>query len=373
MKILINPFDTLFFRDGKPFSLGEETITNTILLPYPSTIYGAILSAYISQNNISLTEETLKNLEKKLKIIQIALYDEIAEHLLYPVPYDLVYEKEENYSDLYPLSLLNNVSSNIYFFKIPVFYKNQNVENFNGFVYQEDFKEYLSNNSDITHKLSTNEVISIEYKIGIGINNTINSVVEGNLYRIQLIRLRRDFFSEYENVRLKIFVELEGLDLEDNGYLKLGGENKVVYYEKLDKDPSEDIKNLVIQLDENSSEHLKFKLYLLTPAIFKTGYLAEWMNEKDFVKFKPKWCDKEIEIKLLSVATGKYLSIGGFDLKEKKLKSMKRAVPEGTIYYFETKEKDFNKIKKCFHLKSISDYEELRQKGFGIAFVGKYY
>ncbi len=361
MKILIKPFDTLFFRDGKPFSLGEETIANTLSLPYPSTIYGAILSAYIAQNNLPLTQETLNKLRKNLKILNIALYDEITKNLLYPAPYDLVSKKEESYSNLYPLYLNDSTLSNVNLPKIPMF-EDGNVENFKGFIYQQDFENYLLSNSDVIDKVSINEIITSEYKIGIGINQTTNSVEESKLYRIQLIRLRNQ-----EDIKIKIFVDFEGLDLNDEGYLKLGGENKIVYYKRLNENIDEEIKT--INIDGNLSI---FKLYLLTPVVFKNGYLAEWMNSKEFQKFKPDWCDEEIELKLLSISTGKYLSIGGFDLKEKRLKPMNRAVPEGTVYYFETTKTDFNKIKKCFHFRSISDYKELRKQGFGITLTGNY-
>jgi CRISPR type III-B/RAMP module-associated protein Cmr3 len=40
----IIPNDTLFFRDGRPFSMGTETWATSIFPPYPSTVYGAIRS-----------------------------------------------------------------------------------------------------------------------------------------------------------------------------------------------------------------------------------------------------------------------------------------------------------------------------------------
>ncbi len=40
----ITPNDTLFFRDGKPFTMGSETWADSIFPPYPSTVYGAIRS-----------------------------------------------------------------------------------------------------------------------------------------------------------------------------------------------------------------------------------------------------------------------------------------------------------------------------------------
>ena len=46
--IKLEPIDTLFFRDGKPFSMGEQSSAHGIFPPYPSTLFGAIRAAVIS-------------------------------------------------------------------------------------------------------------------------------------------------------------------------------------------------------------------------------------------------------------------------------------------------------------------------------------
>ncbi len=50
MIIKINPVDTLLFRDGKPFSMGENTWPDTVFPPYPSVIYGALRSTYFANH-----------------------------------------------------------------------------------------------------------------------------------------------------------------------------------------------------------------------------------------------------------------------------------------------------------------------------------
>ena len=49
MVIKIRPLDTLFFRTGKPFTMGEDTWAESLFPPYPSTLYGAIRSFLIFQ------------------------------------------------------------------------------------------------------------------------------------------------------------------------------------------------------------------------------------------------------------------------------------------------------------------------------------
>ena len=48
MTIQLDALDTLFFKDGKPFSLGEETWADGIFPPPPSVVYGATRTALIS-------------------------------------------------------------------------------------------------------------------------------------------------------------------------------------------------------------------------------------------------------------------------------------------------------------------------------------
>ena len=59
MVIKINPLDTLFFKDGKPFSMGEETWASGLFPPYPGVIYGAIRTAYFGMH-----PEKLENLDQ---------------------------------------------------------------------------------------------------------------------------------------------------------------------------------------------------------------------------------------------------------------------------------------------------------------------
>ena len=50
-------------------------------------------------------------------------------------------------------------------------------------------------------------------------------------------------------------------------------------------------------------------------------------------------------------------------------KPMKRAVPAGSVYYFELLEGDLEKVKDLMHCRSISEYNA--EQGFGISFVGR--
>ena len=48
MWLFIQPNDTLFFRDGRPFDAGADVWTGTIFPPYPATIYGMLRTFFIN-------------------------------------------------------------------------------------------------------------------------------------------------------------------------------------------------------------------------------------------------------------------------------------------------------------------------------------
>ncbi|HEC25711.1 MAG TPA: hypothetical protein ENI54_06865, partial [bacterium] len=50
MIVEIDALDTLFFRDGKPFTMAENRWADTVFPPFPSVIYGALRSAYFANH-----------------------------------------------------------------------------------------------------------------------------------------------------------------------------------------------------------------------------------------------------------------------------------------------------------------------------------
>lgn len=109
----------------------------------------------------------------------------------------------------------------------------------------------------------------------------------------------------------------------------------------------------------------RFVLYLSTHAIFKEGWLPEWIGENGLER---KIHGTSIKVKLLTAAIGKPVYIGGFDIAKGEPKPMYKAVPGGSVYYFEILDGNVDDLKKI-HGRSISDvYSE---QGFGVCYVGK--
>jgi len=225
--------------------------------------------------------------------------------------------------------------------------KNKNhkeVENIEGAIFRifvlENYLQNETNGKFIIKMFS--DLLFTESKIGIGRNDQTHSSDESRLYRVGMIRLKN----------AKILVDFEKLNLPSQGFLKLGGEGKIVSYKESDED---------LSIIEPQIKDKQFKLYLATPAVFKKG----WIPDLD------KYKKQGIELKLLTAAIGKPIFIGGFyiDIKNRQPKPMRKAVPAGSVYYFEIEEGDMQQVIKNFHGKSVSDFETAKE-GFGISYVG---
>jgi len=337
MIIEIDPLDTLIFRDGKPFGMGDDSWTSSLLLPTPTTIYGALRGTYFSQNPDDFKKLNEYDMTESLVIKGIYLYGD--DELLYIAPKDCVYRL--NQDEITTLKIKENRLTSS-----PLSYclsSDEEVESMGEIFFDEiTFDDYLQG-SDTLYGKSLDSYITIESKIGIGRDRTKKVTKDGLLYRVQMLRYK-----------FKIIVEFEGLYLNDLGLMKFGGEAKGATYKKLDS-----IESVASPSIKNSI----FKLYLLTPAIFEKGWFPSWIDEEnDFIgKFNG------IELKLLSCTTGKSQPIGGFDMKTNHPKEMLKTVPAGSVYYFEILDNKHDKLAEVFHIKSISDYRA--NEGYGVTIL----
>ncbi|NLC11746.1 MAG: type III-B CRISPR module-associated protein Cmr3 [Firmicutes bacterium] len=345
MLIKVEALDTLFFRDGKPFTMGQETWADGVFPPYPSVLYGALRSAYFAEHIAELKKANQKDDPTAgLKIKGIFL--EIENDPCFPLPLDCVEEKN-NESDQVAFQL--KLKENTMVSSVPTPYildsdRNTQVENVQGgYLNDLDFRRYLNAAMNEFYYYKLSDYVVVEEKIGIARDRTTYTAERAKLYRITLRRLNN----------VSIIIDFDGLELPESGFLKLGGEGKAAAYESIKSLPS-----LSLELKSN-----RFKLYLATPAIFKNGWLPGWINPRTL-----EGMYGGLRLKLLSAAVGKHVNIGGFDIEKGRPKPMRRAVPEGSVYFFELLEGEPARVMDLMHYKCISEYNP--EQGFGISFVG---
>jgi len=203
--IQLDALDTLFFKDGKPFSLGEETWADGIFPPPPSVVYGATRTALISSGLSSRSLEA--GIRETDELVISFLAYSIKGEECYPAPLDVVEPKEKPRSQVE----LENDDKEYEAFPLPVSAlppdaitsANQKVfprfqkDNFEavepiekGFLSRATLESYLRNSTQPIKVKKLKDHLELEAKTGIKRNNQTNSTggEAGELYRVGMRR-----------------------------------------------------------------------------------------------------------------------------------------------------------------------------------------
>lgn len=369
--IILEAFDTLFFRDARPFSMGDDTWAEGVFPPSPTVVYGALRTGYFAKHIEQLPKagSSTDDPTGTLRIKTLCYRVKPGNLFYYPAPLDFVERKgkllkervneciQKRYSvEKLKLVMYADGYSSLDDKKLGMLRHDGEVETVeNRLIDVNGLTNYLCYGS-LCNVIKLSDYVCKEPKVGIGRDDvTRTSGDTGKLYRVGLQRPA----SKSGNNRLDIVVELEGLSMDVSGLLRLGAEGKCVsYFAK--SIPDIDISPL------SKSENNRFKLYFLTPSVFDKGWIADWMEMGEY---------RGIGFNFLGAAIGKSLSLGGFSIKPPKPKIMRKAVPAGSVYYFELKEGTmktrFEELKNTFHGRSLADESMCNtQEGYGIAYLG---
>lgn len=389
MTIQLEPLDTLFFKDGKPFSLGEETWADGIFPPPPSVIYGALRTKYLSANS-QITVDNVHIETDKLEIDQIyykLLKDDeaLSRHRLspsnyLPLPADLVEKdpkvEQGDLSDIDYNELLNakrkseetRKSYEVYRLSVkhldekiiassehnqvyPFWqYDNSAVESIkNGFINANELWEYLAEpKTEKFNAKKLNDYLKTEAKTGIKRNPFTRSASdEGELYRVGM-RRAAGFQMEVSFKPISKFIFFR--PGEEYCTIKFGAEGKMAKVRLSQTNLLQPVKGIQTAL---------FRLYLATPAIILSDSSPNAAVFPDLSFLGSK-------VTYLGAAMKKTYSLGGFDMKERRPKPMYKVIPAGSVFYFRAdKELHFDQFQGA----KVSDIGQ--KEGFGIAYFGK--
>lgn len=363
MNIQLEALDTLFFRDAKAFTAGQDAAAQSLFPPSPTTLYGACQTWLAAQNPdfqayIQALKDEQGNWTEAAAQVQASYYRitrKEKEGFYFPLPLDMLIAKNElPQKGFFSCEALQLKAQDSFFassYKQPYYLapkEGKELENLEqGICSEGELLRYLRGGQESSIKaLALQDFVKSEPKLGIARDKERNAVQESMLYSIEMKRLEH----------IRFCIELAGEEQPENPLplLKLGGEGKgVKVYSNEKKAKIERIKAL--QLDSQLDGKQVFKIYLASPALFKKGW------QPDIEQWLP-------DAKLLAAAIGKALSIGGFDLQKKRPKTKLKAVPAGSVYFYST-EKSHEQVQEALLAQdSISDFNA--KEGFGLFFLG---
>ncbi len=350
--IQLDALDTLFFKDGKPFSMGEETWADGIFPPPPSVIYGALRTSLMSSR---MGEECLEDLIIKTEDLSIHNLSYIlgGQDEYYPLPFDVVTYKDkeperEDYT-VFPLLVkpINLSSSRGGYSVFPLYDgdDDKTVENIkSGLISRSNLIKYLKGRRESFKCKKWSDFLVEEPKVGIKRDRITRttSTDDGELYRVGMKRLTH-------RTRLQISFSNEGgLSFLNGKYspIRLGAEGKVVEATFIES---------ALPFKASITTHM-IKVYLATDGVFQNGI--------------PDLSRLGIEATLEGMATGKPYMLGGFDMAQRRPKPMLKVAPAGSVFYFKSKEPIDLSPFQGVTLSDKVNNTDYAQQGFGIAFMG---
>jgi len=227
----IEPVDTLFFRDGRPYNMEEKQMNvESIFPPSPYTVAGAIRASLALNIGWDGKGDWDNNIKAKLgdgnnlgPLKFSGPYITKGDEILFSVPRCLMGRKVsnkdnkwENFARLKPGTGIKSDAGKIRF---PMLEGNpEKMKNINGYVTFEDMKKLLWNDNIEDIKIILNDDIwKKEPNVGIKRKESSLNVEEGNLFSRSFVRLGR---------KINIVSGVTGIDEELKGTLMLGGEAK---------------------------------------------------------------------------------------------------------------------------------------------------
>lgn len=116
--------------------------------------------------------------------------------------------------------------------------------------------------------------------------------------------------------------------------------------------------------DCGTRPHKYVRLALATPAIFRHGWLPEWAAGAEPIP------GTDVVARLIGACVGRWKPISGWNFETQRQKAARRLVPAGSVYFLEIERGDPAQLAARAWLAPVSDDEQDRRDGFGLALWG---
>jgi CRISPR-associated protein Cmr3 len=327
MQIVIRPMDVWLFRDGKPFTAGEDHIAESTFPPSPFTLQGSIRTKVLADKGINLSKFASQGQPDhevgygdyfgKLRLrgpLLMRCKDGKWERLI-PIPADVV--KVGNRHELLRPNLDLPFTTNLPNKSLQLLWARtgERISEAKGWLPESEWANYLQGQPP-SQVVLTEDLFAFEPRFGIAIDADKGTTEEAMLYQARFVRLTKE---------TALWAEVDGVSLNEGGFLRFGGEGRAAVYEALSQ--QESLRPLS-QFNFASNSN-RFKVVLVTPAWFSGGWQPK---DGDWSKVFGA------SVQLVGAAIPRPLLLGGFDVAKGVPKPMRAFVPEGAVYFFKADE-----------------------------------
>ncbi len=366
------PRDPLIFRDGRPFNADSGARAKSLPYPFPSTLAGAARTSGAGQADFKSDALIQKLLSESLRgplLVELDEKEEISE-ILFPAPADALLLKSENDPQkahriyLNPIELDETVATDLEGLHIvaPSKAKKGKPHRLAPRYWRKDFyEEWLiePNNGEISLKELGHQGPSLESRMHVRIDEKTNTGVDGALFQtsgLEFVHRETEETEDFPQLSKskKLALALKSDSNIQEGMFFLGGERRVAKWKK----SAQDFPNCPVELKEKIMQTKTCRLILLTPAYFKQGYLPDFLQKK-------------YGVEIVGAALSRHQVVSGWDYKKYRPKPTRKLVPAGSVYFLQING-DPQKLLDELWLQNISDGEQNRLDGFGLAILGSW-
>lgn len=364
-QLLIEPRDSLLFRDAREFGDAQGR-ARSVEFPLPSVLAGAIRTRRAYLNNQKFTDECVSEL-LQISVISpflVELSDDgnVADWL-FPAPRDAVIFDENLVRPLFPRSVPNGCATDLDRELSPLAFDEFEIREKPAagaaafWSYRRVLESWLINPKKQT--LPENYGLSslpreerTHVKIG-----ALGTAEDKHLFSTQMLR----FTACGERLDCPRRLALLALVSDDktplNGLFPLGGERRLAHWRT---EPPQ-VPTCPVPVRQAITRTRKARILLATPAYFLDGTGLPELSDG---------------CKLEGAAIRGYVTASGWDLQAKKPKPSRRLAPSGTTYFVSLPDNwDDAQVSKWIDtiwMQSISDDEQSRRDGFGVALLGSW-
>jgi CRISPR-associated protein Cmr3 len=379
---IIEPRDPVIFRDGKPFDANAGARAQSLAFPFPSTVAGGVRTrAGRAEDGTFDCAKISELLQKEILgalLVELRTDDGAIVQYFAPAPADaLAFDAGQDEWDLKRLVPLETPSdchtnrpNNFMLVGPPRTDKRKPSDGAPKFWRWEQFQKWLGGAPDWRIDLATLGVegLASNVRTHVKIDPDSQSAAESMLFQTrglefthvpkgQEIQGARRRLQDARRLALAVATTARGIK---EGVAPFGGERRLVVWSK----SSQAFPECPKEVRESILKDKACRVILLTPAHFSEGWLPQWLT-RELDGVGPK---------LHAVACNRYQTVSGWDFRCNKAKPTRRLAAAGSVYFLkfpdETSKEILEKWIEATWMRCVSDEEQDRRDGFGLAALG---
>lgn len=371
---LISPRDPLIFRNGKPFTAAPGSRAETLPMPFPGTISGAVRTKAWTNSATGVFDKSRINDPYNTRgplLVELDTADNIIDWF-FPPPADTVFfetaDKCKKEADLFDLKPMPQQKAVLLDSKDMVLCGFSDKKPQKPFRSPPSFWNWSTLIQWLEKPVSQMNVdlesigishLPVEHRIHVAMVNALQSAKEGALFQTSGVEFdyQTGQNSPLQKTRRFGLVAISDLDLHGGGLGFMGGEKRIVDWTPLQGElPFESCPKNIRDEIENSGF---CRLLLITPAYFGG-------------KNRPQKILANLGVEIIAIINNRFQTVSGWDYQTKKPKPTKHLVPAGSVFFLKLSD-DLQKRNQFIDQvwgKNIGDDPQMCSDGYGLSLLG---